>query len=151
MQPKIRVLFICTANAARSQMAEGFLNARYGDRYEASSAGIRHSTISPHAVAVMKEIGIDLSHQYSKVIGDFPGTMFDVAVTLCSHAKETCPVIHCARQIFHHDFPDPYHPADNDAQALDGFRAVRDEISLWIDECFGRPSLSGKLEMLQDR
>ena len=82
MTRKTRVLFICTANAARSQMAEGLLRAKFGDRFEVFSAGTRPSRVSPRAIRVMREIGIDISHHRSKSLDEISGMTFDLAVTL---------------------------------------------------------------------
>lgn len=91
-QEKKKVLFLCTHNSARSQMAEGILRAIYGDRYEAYSAGVRATTVNPHAIQVMKEIGVDISNQYSKTPKEFHGIIFDMAVTVCDRAKVSCPI-----------------------------------------------------------
>src|SRR5664280_352170 len=86
-QEKKKVLFLCTHNSARSQMAEGLLRAIYGDRYEAYSAGVEATTVNPHALIVMKEIGIDISSQRSKTPQEFQDTIFDLTVTVCDWAK----------------------------------------------------------------
>ncbi len=91
MTKKPRILFICTANAARSQMAEGLLRAKYGDRYEVFSAGTRQSKVSTRAIAVMHEIGIDISNHRSKNLAEYEGVPFDLAVTLCDKAHALCP------------------------------------------------------------
>lgn len=132
-----RVLFICTANAARSQMAEALLRQRYGDRYEVFSAGTRQSTVSPRAIAVMREIGIDISHHRSKTIADVAGTRIDLAVTLCDRAHTVCPVVPNARRTLHQGFADPHLTQGSEEQILDCYRAVRDQISAWIDQEFG--------------
>ena len=89
---KKKVLFLCTHNSARSQMAEGLLRAIYSDRYEAYSAGIEATTVDPRAVAVMKEIGIDISGQRSKSAEEFQDIIFDHAVTVCDRARQACPI-----------------------------------------------------------
>jgi arsenate reductase (thioredoxin) len=137
---KIRVLFICTANAARSQMAEGFLRARYGDRYEVCSAGTRQSKVSSRAIAVMQEMGIDISRHWSKTLDEVSGITFDLAVTLCDNAHAVCPVVHNARKTIHKGFADPHlisGSAGTDEEILDEYRRVRDEITAWIDATFG--------------
>ena len=138
---KTRILFICTANAARSQMAEGYLRARYGGRYEIFSAGIRQSRISTRAVQVMQEIGIDISGQQSKTLEVFAGVPFDCAFTLCDNAHNICPVVPKARKTIHHGFPDPHLTPGTDAEILEGYRRVRDGICAWIDATFagGKP------------
>ena len=137
MTAKTRVIFVCTANAARSQMAEGLLRAKYGDRYEVFSAGTRQSKVSTHAITVMHEIGIDISHHRSKTLDEFRGTSFDLAVTLCDNASAICPIVSGAKKTIHHGFTDPHLVPGTDETILDGYRRVRDEISGWIDGEFG--------------
>ncbi|MDD1696660.1 MAG: arsenate reductase ArsC [Methanoregula sp.] len=137
---KTRVLFICTANAARSQMAEGLLRARYGDRFEVTSAGTYQSRVSLRAIQVMQEIGIDISHHRSKSLDEMSGRTFDLAVTLCDHASRVCPVITCAEMTIHHGFPDPHLTQGSGEDVMEGYRMVRDEIAAWIDLTFGTPS-----------
>ncbi|HPD76397.1 MAG TPA: arsenate reductase ArsC [Methanoregulaceae archaeon] len=134
---KPKILFICTANAARSQMAEGYLRAKYGDRYEAFSAGTRKSKISARAITVMKEIGIDISRQESKTLDWLGHESFDLAVTLCDRAHGFCPIVPNAEKTIHHAFADPHLTPGNDEQVLDGYRRVRDGIVAWIDQEFG--------------
>jgi len=131
-----KILFVCTANAARSQMAEGLLRAKYGEYFEVFSAGTRLSRISPYAILVMHEIGIDISNQYSKTLQQIEDEEFDVAVTLCDRARDTCPVIHCAKKQIHRGFSDPHFSQDSNGDILDGYRRIRDEISTWIGETF---------------
>jgi arsenate reductase (thioredoxin) len=134
---KTQVLFICTANAARSQMAEGLLRARYGDRYDVYSAGTRQSKVSARAIAVMQEIGIDISHHRSKTLNEVSGIPFDLAVTLCDNAHAVCPVVHNAKKTVHHGFADPHLTPGTDDEILDVYRRVRDGIATWIDASFG--------------
>ena len=136
MNDKIRVLFICTANAARSQMAEGLLRSKYGDRFEVFSAGTRQSRVSPRAIEVMKEIGIDISHHHSKTLSEISGMTFDLAVTLCDNAYQVCPVVSCASETIHHGFPDPHLTPGSEEDILNGYRDVRDMIAAWIDMTF---------------
>jgi len=134
---KPKILFICTANAARSQMAEGLLRTRYGDLYEVYSAGTRQSKVSVRAVAVMQEIGIDISHHYSKTVDDVSGISFDLAITLCDNAHAICPVVRNAKKTIHQGFDDPHLVPGTDEEILNGYRRVRDEIAAWIDTTFG--------------
>ena len=138
MIPKTRVIFVCTANAARSQMAEGLLRAKYGDRYEVFSAGTRQTKVSVSAIAVMQEIGIDISHHRSKTLDEFRGVSFDIAVTLCDNAHAICPIISGAKKTIHHGFSDPHLVPGSDDTILDGYRRGRDEIAGWIDGEFGK-------------
>jgi len=134
---KTRVLFICTANAARSQMAEGLLRAKYGDRFEVFSAGTHQSRVSPRAIRIMKEIGIDISHHRSKSLDEMSGMTFDLAVTLCDRASQVCPVVTCAKKTMHHGFPDPHLTKGTEDDLIEGYRRVRNNIGAWIDKTFG--------------
>ena len=142
MTAKPRVLFICTANAARSQMAEGYLRAKYGDRYEAFSAGTRQSTVSTRAIEVMREIGIDITHQRSKTIQSVRHEPFDLAVTLCDNAHSVCPVVPNAKKTIHKGFADPHLTPGTNEELFDGYRRVRDDIAAWIDREFGGRKIS---------
>jgi arsenate reductase len=117
---KQRVLFLCTANSARSQMAEGLLRHMAGDRYDVASAGTRTGRVRPEAVEVMREIGIDISGQRSKSVVELSAQQFDRVITLCDAAKEGCPVFPQAVSREHREFEDP--------EGLEGFRRVRDQI-----------------------
>ena len=142
--PERRVLFICTANAARSQMAEGLLRARYGNRYEVYSAGTRQSKVSARAIIVMQEIGIDISHHRSKTIDEVSKIPFDLAVTLCDNAHAVCPIVPNAKKTIHQGFADPHLApgCTTDEEILDEYRRVRDAIALWIDATFGGVGIS---------
>ncbi|MEM2082688.1 MAG: arsenate reductase ArsC [Candidatus Bathyarchaeia archaeon] len=134
---KKRVLFICTHNSARSQMAEGFLRALYGDEYEAYSGGTEPKGIDPRAVKVMAEVGVDISGQRSKGLGEFGGWGFDYVVTVCDRAKEACPFFPGGKIFLHKGFEDPSQLKGTEEEILAGFRRVRDEIRDWIEETFG--------------
>lgn len=129
------VLFICTQNAARSQMAEGLLNALSGDRYDAYSAGVTPTAVNPHAIRVMAELGIDISMHRSKSIEEFRGYTFDYVVTVCDSAKEACPFFP-GETILHQSFTDPAGFSGSDDEILNGVRQVRDEIQDWIEQTF---------------
>lgn len=133
---KKRVLFLCTHNSCRSQMAEGLLNAMYGSKYKAYSAGIQATKVNPYAVEVMKEIGIDLSKHYSKNIEDFRGEEFDFVVTVCDNAKESCPFFP-GEKVVHKSFEDPADFKGDIEKTLEVFKKVRDEIKNWIQITFG--------------
>jgi arsenate reductase len=137
MTTKTRVIFICTANAARSQMAEGLLREKYGNLYEVFSAGTRQSKVSTRAITVMQEIGIDISHHRSKTLAEFEGKSFDLAVTLCDNAHAICPIVSGAKKTIHKGFSDPHLVPGTDETILNGYRRVRDEIAAWIDREFG--------------
>ena len=136
MRPKIRVIFVCTANAARSQMAEGLLRAKSGDPYVVFLAGTRQTKVSTSAIAVIQEIGIDTSHHRSKTLDAFRGEFFDIAVTLCDNAHAVCSVIPGARKTVHHGFADPHVLPGSDDTVLGGYRRIRDESARWIDSEF---------------
>lgn len=104
---KQKILIVCTANSARSQMAEGLLRREAGDRFEVYSAGTHPSTVRPEAIAVMKEIGVDISHQRSKSVDEFVGQPLDFVVTVCDSAKETCPILLGDGKRLHCPFDDP--------------------------------------------
>ncbi|TET19166.1 arsenate reductase ArsC [Candidatus Bathyarchaeota archaeon] len=133
---KKKVLFICTHNSARSQMAEGLLNALYGDKYEAYSAGIEPAKVNPHAVRVMAQIGIDISKHRSKSIKEFRGKKFDYVVTVCDHAKEACPFFPGGEIFLHKGFNDPAKFKGTEDEVLTKVRRVRNEINEWIRKTF---------------
>ncbi|MCK9441404.1 MAG: arsenate reductase ArsC [Methanothrix sp.] len=143
---KKKVLFLCTNNSARSQMAEALLRAMYPDRYEAYSAGVAATSVDPRAVQAMLEIGIDISAQRSKSSQEFQDTIFDLAVTVCDRAKQACPICSTqlllpsksprAKRVIHRSFADP--AATPEEEQLEAFRKVRDEIKDWITQTFGR-------------
>jgi len=137
MAKKERVLFVCTQNAGRSQMAEGYLRARYGDRFEAFSAGTNPTAVSRRAILVMKEIGVDISGHRSKPLDEFAGTEMDVVVILCDHASALCPVFPWAGETIHKAFQDPGTLSGTNEEILVGLRSIRDEITRWIDREFG--------------
>ncbi len=134
---KKRVLFICTHNSARSQMAEGFLRALYGDRYEAHSGGTEPSGLNPYAVKAMAEVGIDISKHRSKSLEEFRGMEFDYVATVCDRAKEACPFFPGGKRTLHKGFEDPSQFKGTEDEILSSFRRVRDEIRRWIEETFG--------------
>lgn len=129
-----RILFICTHNASRSQMAEGFLRALKGDRYEVFSAGTEPRGVNPHTISVMAEVGIDLSSHRSKSVDEFQDVSFDEVVTVCDNARESCPVFIGQGRKRHQSFPDPSLLQGAEEEILAGFRSVRDAIRLWILE-----------------
>lgn len=134
---KKRVLFVCTHNSARSQMAEGLMNAWFGDRYEAKSAGIEPTGVHPLAIRAMAELGIDISRHRSKSIEEFLGEEFDYVVTVCDHAKEACPFFPGTKEYIHAGFPDPASAEGTEEERLAAFRRVRDKIACWLEETFG--------------
>ena len=125
---KKKVLFLCTANSSRSQMAEGIVNHFWSDQYEACSAGTQASLVHPFAIEVMKEIGIDISKQRSKNLSEFDGQNFDYVITLCGDANETCPLYIGGTKKTHIGFDDPAKASGTADEILNEFRRVRDEI-----------------------
>ena len=123
-----RVLFICTKNSARSQMAEGLVNHDLAGEFQAFSAGTDPSDVHPVAVAVMGELGIDISHHRSKAMDEFANEKFDYVITLCDQANESCPVFFGGTQRIHMGFDDPAAVFGSEAEKLSAFRKVRDQI-----------------------
>lgn len=134
MSDRRSILFLCTGNSCRSQMAEGLCRALRGDELEAASAGIEKHGLNPDAVAVMAEIGIDISGQQSKTLDELDRA-FDYVVTVCDHAGETCPYFPAKTAVVHRGFDDPPRlaaGAATRAEALAHYRRVRDEIREYI-------------------
>ena len=134
---KKSVLFVCTYNAARSQMAEAILNKLYGDRYTAFSAGTDPTQIDPFVVLVMKEIDIDVSNYRSKVLNIFKDSNLDYVITLCDQAKESCPYFPGGNLHLHKDFSDPSKFQGWHEDVIKEYRRTRDEIKDWIEKEFG--------------
>lgn len=134
---KKRVLFVCTHNSARSQMAEGLVNALHGDRWQAVSGGTEATRVHPAAIRAMAEIGIDISGHRAKSVDEFLDQAFDLIVTVCDNARQTCPFIPGGREYIHQGFEDPAACAGTDEEVLACFRRSRDEIRAWMGERFG--------------
>jgi len=132
---KKSILFICTHNSARSQMAEGLVNRFLVDTYEARSAGTKPSKVHPMAIEVMTEIGIDISDYRSKHLDEFKDREFDYVVTLCSDAEEICPFFP-GKQHSHQGFQNPAEAKGGENERLEAFRNDRDEIRIWIEAPF---------------
>ena len=125
---KPNVLFLCTGNSARSQMAEGFLRNMAGDYFEALSAGIEPKGLNPLAVKVMREIGIDISQQRSKDVREFLGSPIPYIITVCDNAKEHCPIFPGSDQYVHWSLEDPAAVQGTEEEKLAVFRRIRDQI-----------------------
>lgn len=123
-----RVLLLCTGNSARSQMAEGLLRNIAGNHLEVFSAGTRPAGLNPNAVAVMREIGIDISRHRSKSVDEFTGELFDYVITVCDSAKESCPIFPAAAKRLHYSFQDPAAAQGSAEEQMAVFRRVRDQI-----------------------
>jgi arsenate reductase len=133
---KKRILFICSHNSARSQMAEALLRDGHGDRYEAFSAGVEATEVNPLVVPTLREIGIDASGQWSKSLDHFNNEEFDLAVTVCNAAHQACPYFPGAKELIHREFFDPSRVDGSEDEKREAFRNSRDEIKKWIDENF---------------
>ena len=135
MRDKLKILFLCTGNSCRSQMAEGWARALASDRIEAYSAGIERHGLNPRAVTAMAEAGVDISGHTSKTVADLPEITFDYVVTLCGHANETCPIFPGKVKRLHAGFDDPpalAKDAKSEEDALIHYRRVRDEIRKFV-------------------
>jgi len=133
---KLKILFLCTGNSCRSQMAEGWTRQLKGDRIDAYSAGIETHGLNPSAVAVMAEAGVDISAHRSKLVEELMDVEFDCVVTVCGNARETCPVFGGRAKVVHVGFDDPPAMAracDCDVEKLDCYRRVRDEIRKFVE------------------
>lgn len=133
---KLKVLFLCTGNSCRSQMAEGWARALKADAIEAYSAGIETHGLNPRAVRAMAEAGVDISSHRSKHVEDLAGVKFDVVVTVCGHADENCPAFSGAPRVVHVGFDDPPKLAKDAAtedEAMAPYRRVRDEIRAYVE------------------
>ena len=133
---KIKILFLCTGNSCRSQMAEGWTRALKGDRIEAFSAGIETPGLNPRAVPVMAEAGVDISGCRSKTVADLPTKDFDYVMTVCDHAHESCPLFPGKTKVVHVGFDDPPRlakDAKTEEEARAHYRRVRDEIKAFVE------------------
>lgn len=136
LHAKLKVLFLCTGNSCRSQMAEGWARHLKGGEIEAYSAGIEKHGLNPNAAQVMAEAGVDIGSHFSKTLDDLRDVQFDYVVTVCGHAHETCPVFPARARVVHVGFDDPPRLARDELdpdKALGHYRRVRDEIRAFID------------------
>ncbi|MCL1972569.1 MAG: arsenate reductase ArsC [Endomicrobia bacterium] len=123
-----KILVLCTGNSCRSQMAEGLINHCFKDKHKAFSAGTNPAKLNPYAIKVMAEIGIDISKNISKHADVFNNEVFDIVITVCDNAKESCPVYFGKAVKYHWPFYDPAEAAGTEEEILKKFRDVRDEI-----------------------
>lgn len=133
---KIKILFLCTGNSCRSQMAEGWACHLHGDKMEVWSAGIEVRGVDPYAVRVMGEAGVDLSHHYSKNIQEVIHIPFDYVITVCDHARESCPLFPRPVKKIHKSFDDPpflARSAKSEEEILEIYRRIRDEIRAFVE------------------
>ncbi|HAR32902.1 MAG TPA: arsenate reductase [Desulfobacter sp.] len=141
MTEKLKILFLCTGNSCRSQMAEGWTRKLKGDIVDAYSAGVETHGLNPNAVKVMAEAGVDISSQRSKLVNEFMDMKLDGVITVCGHAHETCPYFPPRCKVIHVGFDDPPQMARelaeqgaDEAQQLDCYRKVRDEIKAFVEK-----------------
>jgi len=130
------VLFVCTHNSARSQLAEALLRDRFGERFEVFSAGTEATRVKPEVPVVLAEVGIDVSGHRSKTVGSFGRRSFDYVVTVCDAAKEACPYVPARLARVHAPFPDPSDVTEDPEARLQAFREARDRIASWIERVF---------------
>lgn len=133
---RLKILFLCTGNSCRSQMAEGWARALHDASLEAWSAGIETQGLNERAVLVMKEAGVDISGHQSQLVDDLRHIPFDYVVTVCEHAHESCPVFPGSATVIHHGFDDPPHlakDAKNEEEILGHYRRVRNEIRDFVE------------------
>ena len=133
---KLKVMFLCTGNSCRSQVAEGWARALKGDVVDAYSAGVEPHGMNPRAIAAMAEAGVEIAGQRSKHVDELAGVAFDYVVTVCGHANETCPIFPGEAKVIHVGFDDPPKlaaGAKNDDEAMPHYRRVRDEIRAWVE------------------
>ena len=124
----MRILVLCTGNSARSQMAEGMFRHEGGGKYEIFSAGTKPTSVRPEAIAVMRELGIDISGHRSKSVDEFAGQTFDYVVTVCDNARDNCPIFPGATERLHWSFEDPAAVEGNETERLAAFRRIRDQL-----------------------
>ena len=139
----LRVLFLCTENACRSQMAEGLVNHDLAGQVQASSAGVRPSRVNPRAVQVMAELGINISQHRAKSVDELAGGKFDLVVTVCDRAQQQCPIFPGETEVMHVGFPDPARATGTEEEIMAAFRRVRDALRKKLI-----PLLKEKVEML---
>jgi arsenate reductase (thioredoxin) len=137
MAEKIKILFLCTGNSCRSQMAEGWTQKLKGDQFEAYSAGVKPKPVDPRAVKAMAEAGIDISGQKSKDIDSLGDMEFDYVVTVCDNARESCPFFPAKTRLMHQGFDDPpklVEGVGDEQEAMSHYRRVRDEIKAFVEK-----------------
>jgi arsenate reductase len=142
IRPKERVLILCTGNSARSQMAEGLLRHEAGERFDVFSAGTRPSKVRQEAIAIMRELGIDISGHRSKSVDEFVGQPFDYVITVCDNAKESCPVFPGKVTRIHWSFEDPAAVDGSEDERKAAFRRIRDQIRERIEAFAATPEKS---------
>jgi len=133
---RLKILFLCTGNSCRSQMAEGWAKHLKNKEFEVYSAGIEKHGLNPYAINVMKEVGVDISKQYSKTVGELGDMNFDYVITVCDHVNEICPIFPGKTKVIHVGFEDPpklAKEAKTEEEKLRCYRKIRDEIRIFIE------------------
>lgn len=130
---KKTILFICTHNSARSQLAEALVNNYFADKWDGFSAGTEKTFVKPQAIEAMKRVGVNISKNESKTLEAFKGKEFDVVVTVCDNAKETCPFFP-GNNVVHHSFEDPSNYEGSEEGKIEAFCNTRDEIKSWLED-----------------
>lgn len=131
---KRNLLFLCTGNSSRSQMAEAYAKVYLGDRFNVYSAGVEKHGLNPYMLKVMEENGMGMSGHYSKHVSELDHVKFDVVVTVCGHANETCPTYLKKAKVIHKGFEDPAKATGSEEEVLNIFRKIRDEIKRFIKD-----------------
>lgn len=144
MDDRKRVLILCTGNSARSQMAEGLLRHDAGQRFQVESAGTKPTSVRPEAIAVMRELGIDISAHRSKSVEEFAGQSFDSVITVCDSARESCPVFFASANRLHHSFEDPAALNGPEKDRLALFRRVRDQLRAYLADFARKESANSR-------
>ena len=129
----INILVLCTGNSCRSQIAEGFLRYYAKDKAQIYSAGVKKTFVNPRAIATMQEVGIDISQHTSNLVDEYFDIPFDYIITVCDHAKETCPYFPSNAVRIHHNFFDPSHVEGTEEEITAAFRTTRDEIKVFCE------------------
>lgn len=136
MSQKLKILFLCTGNSCRSQMAEAWTKHLKGDKFDVYSAGVQPKAIDPRAIKAVAEVGLDISKQKSKDVNTLGDLEFEYVVTLCDNARESCPYFPAKTKLVHKAFEDPPKLAEraaNEEEAMDHYRRVRDEIKAFVE------------------
>lgn len=135
---QLKVLFVCTGNSCRSQMAEGLINHDFKNQIVAISAGVSPCYVHPNAIMALDEIGIDITHHKSEHVNDYADEKFDIVITLCDHAKSQCPTFTNTSEIIHMPFDDPINATGSDEEILNEYRRVRDLLRIQIGDFLTR-------------
>ena len=134
MEAPKNILVLCTGNSCRSQLLLGYLAQALGERATVYSAGVETHGLNPRAASVMAEDGVDISHHTSNHVDEYAAVPFDYVLTVCDHANEVCPVFPSSAQRLHHNFPDPASATGNEAEVLNQFRSVRDQVKAYAHD-----------------